>query len=417
MIAYYLVGRAPQGARTRIRTRSIVITTPTVESSSKRAASERPSGPESFARLGIAPEVLGAIDHLGYTEPTPIQQQAIPIMLSGRDLVGQAQTGTGKTLVFGVAIAQGIDQNVERTQALVLAPTRELAKQVTGMLLSCAQPRGLRIVSLVGGHKMQTDFDALRRPPHIVVGTPGRVADHLERRTLTLDGVRIAVLDEADQMLDIGFAPAIERILAYTPSSRQTALFSATMPPFIRRMIRRHMREPQWVQIAPEELTVEAIEQIYYEVSERDKLSGLCELLTSDGMRRTLVFRRTQIGVDRLQQGLHRRGIQASAIHGGMEQSKREKVLAAFRSGEAPVLIATNVASRGLDIEDVTHVVNYDMPQNVEEYIHRIGRTGRAGRAGVAVSFVGEWELNEFTELQARFGDSLQARRLALYGG
>lgn len=338
-------------------------------------------------------------------------------MLAGRDLVGQAQTGTGKTLVFGVAIAQGIDPTIDQTQALVLAPTRELASQVMGVLRTLADARRIRTVALVGGHKIQGDLDALRRPPHVVVGTPGRIADHIERRTLSLNGIRIAVLDEADQMLDIGFAPAIDRILSYTPRERQTALFSATMPPFIRRMIRRHLRDPQWVQIAPEEPTVDAIEQIYFEVSERDKLAGLQELLRDDNVGRVLVFRRTQAGVDRLHDQLQRRGVRASAIHGGLEQNKREKVLAAFRSGEAPVLIATNVASRGLDIDDVTHVVNYDLPQNVEEYVHRIGRTGRAGRAGVAVSFVGEWELNEFSELQAKFGDSLRPRRLALYGG
>ncbi len=354
---------------------------------------------------------------MGYTDPTPIQKQAIPVMLAGADLVGQAQTGTGKTLVFGVAIAQGIDPAVEATQAIVLTPTRELANQVTGVVLACGRPSRLRTIALFGGHKIQRDFDALRRPPHIVVGTPGRVLDHLERGTLKLDSVRIAVLDEADQMLDIGFAPAIDRILSYTPRSRQTALFSATMPPFIQRMIRRHLREPQSVQIAPDEPTVDAIEQIYYEVSDRDKLAGLCELLRSEGVKRTLVFRRTQMGVDRLQAALRRKGIAASAIHGGLDQNKRERVLETFRSGEAPVLIATNVASRGLDIDDVSHVVNYDLPQNVEEYVHRIGRTGRAGRTGVAVSFVGEWELNEMAELQAKFGDSLQGRRLALYGG
>ncbi|MSQ61981.1 MAG: DEAD/DEAH box helicase [Dehalococcoidia bacterium] len=370
---------------------------------------------EAFARLGLAPHVLAAIAEMGYTVPTPIQEEAIPVMLSGSDLVGQAQTGTGKTLVFGATLAQLVDPTLEETQVIVLTPTRELANQVTGVVRAATEQRPVRVVSLFGGHKLQADFDALRRPPHVVVGTPGRVADHLERRTLDLSKVRLAVLDEADQMLDIGFAPAIDHILSYTPRRRQTALFSATMPPFIRRMIRRHMRDPRWIQIAPEEATVDAIEQVYYEVSDRDKVAGLMELIK--GADRMLVFRRTQRGVDDLARALERRGVRAFGIHGGLEQGRREQVLQAFRNGSVPILIATNVASRGLDIDDVSHVVNYDLPQNLEEYIHRIGRTGRAGKTGIAVSFVGEWELGEFDVIHARFGDALKQKRLALYGG
>ena len=373
------------------------------------------AGTEAFARLGLAPHVLAAIAEMGYTVPTPIQEEAIPVMLSGGDLVAQAQTGTGKTLVFGATLAQFVDPTLEETQVIVLTPTRELANQVTGVVRTVTEQRPVRVVSLFGGHKLQADFDALRRPPHVVVGTPGRVADHLERRTLNLSRVRLAVLDEADQMLDIGFAPAIDHILSYTPRKRQTALFSATMPPFIRRMIRRHMRDPRWIQITPEKATVEAIEQVYYEVSDRDKVAGLMELIK--GADRMLIFRRTQRGVDDLARALERRGVRAFAIHGGLEQGKREQVLKAFREGTVPILIATNVASRGLDIDDVSHVVNYDLPQNLEEYVHRIGRTGRAGKAGIAVSFVGEWELEEFDVIHARFGDVLKQRRLALYGG
>ena len=372
-------------------------------------------GTEAFARLGLAPHVLAAIAEMGYTVPTPIQEEAIPVMLSGGDLVAQAQTGTGKTLVFGATLAQFVDPTLEETQVIVLTPTRELANQVTGVVRTVTEQRPVRVVSLFGGHKLQADFDALRQAPHVVVGTPGRVADHLERRTLNLGKVRLVVLDEADQMLDIGFAPAIDHILSYTPRRRQTALFSATMPPYIRRMIRRHMRDPRWIQITPEAETVDAIEQVYYEVSDRDKLEGMLELLK--GSDRMLVFRRTQRGVDNLAQALERRGVRAFAIHGGLEQGRREQVLQAFRDGTVRVLIATNVASRGLDIDDVSHVLNYDLPQNLEEYVHRIGRTGRAGKTGIAVSFVGEWELGEFDAIHARFGDALTRKRLAIYGG
>ncbi|HWO94467.1 MAG TPA: DEAD/DEAH box helicase [Dehalococcoidia bacterium] len=371
--------------------------------------------PPAFAELGIDEKVLRAIARMGYVTPTPIQHDAIPIVLRGRDLVGQAQTGTGKTLVFAVAIAQAVDATVDETQAIVLTPTRELTQQVAETVRLLAAARGARTVTLYGGHKMGPDFDALRTPPQVVVGTPGRVADHLERGTLRLGAVRIAVLDEADQMLDIGFAPAIDRILSFTPKERQTALFSATLPPFIRRMIRRHLREPEWVRIEPERRTVDEIEQVYFEVSERDKLEGLIELLADADLRRVLIFRRTQRGVDDLARRLERRGVVAAAIHGGLEQSKRERVLAEFRAGRVRALIATNVASRGLDIDDVTHVINYDMPQNLEEYIHRIGRTGRAGRTGLAISFVGEWELAEFEEIAKAFGDKLQRRVLRLY--
>jgi ATP-dependent RNA helicase DeaD len=277
--------------------------------------------------------------------------------------------------------------------------------------------RGLNVVALIGGRRIKDDLNALAGSPQVVVGTPGRVIDHLRRGTLRLAGVRVVVLDEADEMLDIGFADDIETILRRTPRSRQTALFSATMPPFIRRMINRYLIEPVRVSIDPEEVTVASVEQVYYEVSERDKLFGLRELLATNGMDRVLAFRRTQIGVDRLAHTAVDTARGNAVADELFRQPERERVMAAFRKGDLRVLIATNVAARGLDIPDVTHVVNFDLPQNTEEYVHRIGRTARAGRAGTAITFVGEWDLDGLEVLKRFIGANLRRGLLALYGG
>jgi ATP-dependent RNA helicase DeaD len=336
-------------------------------------------------------------------------------MLAGRDVVGQAQTGTGKTAAFGIPLAEWLDPAVQAVQAIVLVPTRELANQVAKELTRICAGSGLAVVAIYGGARMGPQLDALARGAQIVVGTPGRIQDHMQRGTLRLDAVRVAVLDEADEMLDIGFAEDMERILRRTPKERQTALFSATMPPFIRRMIARYMRKPVTISVQPEAATVDTIEQVYYEVSERDKVDALVELLQSHDLSRVLIFRRTQIGVDRLADGLDRRGVSALPIHGGLRQRERDRVMQAFRSGELRVLVATNVAARGLDIRDVSHVVNYDFPQSTEEYIHRIGRTGRAGRAGTAITFVSEWDFDDFDQLCAELGQTPTRGVLALY--
>jgi ATP-dependent RNA helicase DeaD len=352
---------------------------------------------------------------MGYQIPTPIQEQAIPLMLQGRDVVGQAQTGTGKTAAFGVPLAEWLDPALPAIQALILVPTRELANQVAKELTSICAGSGLAVAAIYGGARMGPQLDALARGAQIVVGTPGRVQDHMHRGTLRLDAVRIVVLDEADEMLDIGFAEDMERILRRTPKERQTALFSATMPPFIRRMIARYMRKPVTVTVQSEAATVETIDQIYYEVSERDKIDGLAELLERKQLSRVLVFRRTQIGVDRLADALQRRGFAALPIHGGMRQRDRDRVMQSFRSGDLRVLVATNVAARGLDIKDVSHVVNFDFPQSTEEYIHRVGRTGRAGQAGTAITFVSEWDFEDFGLLCAELGETPRREVLGLY--
>ena len=352
---------------------------------------------------------------MGYVEPTPVQREAIPPMMEGGDVVGQAQTGTGKTAAFGIPLAERLDPAVRGVQAIVLVPTRELAMQVSAELTRIFAGSGLRVATIMGGTRMGPQLVALAEGAQVVVGTPGRIQDHMQRGTLRLDGVRIAILDEADEMLDIGFADDMERILRRTPRERQTALFSATMPPFIRRMIARYMRNPVWVSIRPEVPTVETIDQVYYEVSERDKADALIELLASRHLSRVLVFRRTQIGVDRLAAVLERRGVRALPIHGGLPQNERDRVMTAFRGGELRVLVATNVAARGLDIREVSHVVNFDFPQTTEEYIHRIGRTGRAGREGTAITFVSEWDLDDFAQLCEELGSAPRREVLELY--
>jgi len=388
--------------------------TPPQPARTRRPSLSRTSG---FRTLGLGKPSLAAIAAMGFKQPTPIQAQGIPPMLAGRDLVGKAQTGTGKTLACALPIAERIDPASPATQAIVLVPTRELATQVAEETVRACASRDLRVVPIVGGRRIKDDLARLAAGAQIVVGTPGRVIDHLRRGTLRLDGVRIVVLDEADEMLDIGFADAIETILRRTPRTRQTALFSATMPPFIRRMVHRYLNDPVRVSIDPEEVTVTTIEQVYYEVSERDKLPGLLELLADPTMQRVLCFRRTQIGVDRLAADLHRRGVAACGIHGGMTQSERDRVMRAFKAGEIRVLIATNVAARGLDIQDVTHVVNYDLPQTTEEYVHRIGRTGRAGHAGTAVTFIAEWDYDGLEVLKRYLNGDLRRGLLQLYGG
>jgi ATP-dependent RNA helicase DeaD len=371
--------------------------------------------PPAFRALGLDDRTLALMAVEGFTEPTPIQEQTIPLLMQGRDVVGVAQTGTGKTLAFGIPMVERLDSGRRAVQGLVLVPTRELAQQVLEVLRQLGESYGLDVVGLLGGRALDRDFRALERRPHIVVGTPGRVIDHLHRGTLSLADVRYAVLDEADQMLDIGFLPDITRILSRTPRARQTALFSATMPHSILRLVRRYMNEPDTVTIAPEQTTVETVEQVYFEVAQRDKTRGLRELIERELRGRTLVFSRTRRGVDDLKDQLQTGGIRVGALHGDMDQRKRDQVVHQFRDGALDILVATNVAARGLDIPEITHVLNYDVPQNAEEYVHRIGRTGRAGREGKAITFVCERDIAEFDTLLAAFGDRLHKEHLELY--
>ncbi|MHB9146191.1 MAG: DEAD/DEAH box helicase [Symbiobacteriia bacterium] len=350
----------------------------------------------SFEALGLSKSILQALTDMGFEEPSPIQWKTIPLLLEGHDVIGQAQTGTGKTAAFGVPMIEHMDPNVRAVQGLVLTPTRELAVQVAEELTRIGKHNHVKTVPIYGGQSIDRQIRALRFGIDIVIGTPGRVIDHIKRGTLRLDQVKTLVLDEADEMLDMGFIEDIEFILSTTPSERQTLLFSATMPDQISRLAKRYMRNPKLMAVSREQLTVPQIEQYFYEVRS-DKVEALSRVLDMEGVNRAIVFCRTKKGVDELTESLQARGYLAEGIHGDLNQPQRDRVMARFREGQIELLIATDVAARGLDISDVTHVVNYDIPQDPESYVHRIGRTGRAGRTGVALTFI---HPREFAQLR-----------------
>ncbi|MDA1127499.1 MAG: DEAD/DEAH box helicase [Chloroflexi bacterium] len=372
-------------------------------------------GPYWFGTQEVSHDVALALKTIGYDEPTPIQTDCIGPLLAGNDVVGQAHTGTGKTAAFGIPLVEQADPSQNSIQGLILVPTRELAMQVRDELVRLSQFRRLGVVACYGGQPIARQIAAINRNAHIVVGTPGRVLDHIGKGTLRLESVRTVVLDEADEMLDIGFLPDIERILWHTPKNRQTALFSATMPSLIRRIVGRHMRSPVWIRIGSEIETAPDVRQVYYEVLEQDRTRSFVKLLkteVNDG--KVLIFRRTKAGVDNLAQALQRQGIAAAGIHGGLIQSERNSAMRSFHTGELRVLVATNVAARGLDIPQISHVVNYDMPQNLEEYVHRIGRTARMGRDGTAITFVTEWDFPMLDILQDGLAGDLTLETLPL---
>ena len=369
---------------------------------------------DTFGGLSLRPETLRAIHAQGWQSPTPIQRRVIPQMLEGHDLVGQAQTGSGKTGAYAIPIIERIDPAQRVIQALVLVPTRELAVQVAEDVKAFSRTRGIGVVTLYGGQSIERQFADLRRRPHIAVATPGRLLDHMNRGTVRLDSVRILVLDEADRMLDMGFLPDVTRILGATPSSRQTALFSATMPAEVRHIAERQMRNPVWSRISSPAPTVDTVEQFYLEVAEEDKVKALRRLLEDETVETALVFRRTQHRADRLATALgrhHRVGV----LHGGMRQGARMAALEAFAQKRVPVLVATNVASRGLDLPEISHVINFDVPEDVDTYIHRVGRTARMGRSGTAITFVGQHDLQMFDELQRKLGSAFKRHPLNLY--
>ena len=343
----------------------------------------------SFEELGLSKEVLKAVEDLGFEEPSPIQVLTVPRIMAGKDIVGQAQTGTGKTAAFGLPIVERVDVKKRAPQALVLCPTRELCIQVAeeiGKL--AARRRGLHVLPIYGGQPIDRQFRALDRGAHVIVGTPGRVMDHMERGTLEFSQIELSVLDEADEMLDMGFREDIEAILEKTPPKAQKVFFSATMPTAIMAMAKRFLNEPEILQVAQKLMTVPTIEQIYYEVRPHQKPDALCRVLDSQGFRRALVFCSTKRGVDEVTVHLQARGYQSDGLHGALAQAQRDRVMGRFRTGGIEILVATDVAARGIDVDDVDAVINYDMPNDVENYVHRIGRTGRAGRAGLAFTFV-----------------------------
>jgi ATP-dependent RNA helicase DeaD len=369
-----------------------------------------------FGEIEIPVTIARAIERMGFVTPTEVQARSIPPLREGSDLIGQAQTGTGKTAAFGIPIIEKVDPAAPYVQALVLTPTRELCVQVTEEIRRIGVFRNVEAVAIYGGSSIDRQVAALRRGVPVVVGTPGRVLDLVRRGELRLDRVNTVILDEADRMLDMGFIVDVETILSRCPRQRQTALFSATMPFAILRICDRFMRrDAVHVQVTPDLRAVETVRQIVYHVAEQDKVAALVELTDAFGFDRLLVFRHTQIGVDRLTATLKRRGKNVAALHGGLSQRERDRTLAAFRAGNIQFLIATNVASRGLDITDLPYVLNYDIPEDAETYVHRAGRTGRAGKAGTAITFVGEWDLDAWEQMRGLVGGSIEEGELSLY--
>ena len=349
--------------------------------------------PSGFASLGLAAEIVASVTTLGYEEPTPVQRETIPVMLSGRDLLAQAATGTGKTAAFALPMLQRIAESDagRRTAGLVLVPTRELAMQVAEAVHKYARGGKLTVVPLFGGASMQQQIRSLERGASVVVATPGRALDHIRRKTLALDKLQVLILDEADEMLDMGFAEDLDAILEATPKDRQTALFSATMPARILSIAQRHLKNAARITIAGEKLAagkMPRVRQVAYIVARAHKAAALERVLEIENPASALVFCRTRLEVDNLVEMLNAHGHGAEALHGGMEQRLRDRVMSRFRDGTSDLLVATDVAARGLDIQRLSHVINYDVPADSESYVHRIGRTGRAGREGTAITLV-----------------------------
>jgi ATP-dependent RNA helicase DeaD len=365
--------------------------------------------PKTFAELGLSESTLQALRDVGYESPSAIQEQAIPSVLEGRDVIGQAQTGTGKTAAFGLPIAEYIDPELSEVQALVLTPTRELCIQVTQALRTYGAHKGIDVVAVFGGAPIRTQQAQLRAGGQVVVGTVGRVLDLISRHSLVLHDCRFVVLDEADEMLDLGFLEDVEKILSLTPSGRQTALFSATMPPPIRQLADRYLYDPVTIQVQAATLTIDTVAQFQLPVETKEKADKLVEVLKAEKPDQAIVFVRTKIRCDQLFKILRDRGMNVRALHGDMSQGSRDGVMLAFKGGRVPILVATDVAARGLDISTVTHVINYDVPTSPDTYVHRIGRTGRVGRSGRAITFVEARQKREMEAIERHIGMSIAA--------
>jgi len=366
----------------------------------------------SFADLGLNGALLESIEAVGYTKPSPIQERTIPVLLAGGDVIAQAQTGSGKTAAFGLPIIETIDRKARGVQALVLCPTRELAIQVSEALESYGKHKRVETLAIYGGQPYERQIRGLQRGVQIVVGTPGRVMDHMRRGTLTLDNLKFFVLDEADEMLDMGFVDDIEWVLQHVPEERQTALFSATMPPRIAELANNYMHDAQRISVRGKQMTVAEIRQTSYEIPRGRKLDALARILEAESPSSAIIFCRTKHGVDELGEGLMQRGFAVETLHGDLSQAQRDRVMKRFRAGQADILIATDVAARGLDIPDVSHVINYDLPESPETYVHRIGRTGRAGKSGEAISLVGPRDFRWLRQLERITRATVEPRRL-----
>src|SRR6201990_3545480 len=361
----------------------------------------------SFSELGLEPDLLSALADVGYEAPSPIQEQAIPPLLEGLDVIGQAQTGSGKTPAFGLPMLQCVDPDEGDVQGLVLTPTRELCIQVTQALRAYGRRKGVDVVAVFGGAPIRSPQSQLRAGGQVVVGTVGRVKDLISRHSLVLNAARFVVLDEADEMLDLGFLEDVERILSLTPSSRQTALFSATMPPEIRRLADQYLYDPVTIKVKAATLTVDTVEQFALEVPAREKTEALVRVLEAERPDQAIIFVRTKIRCDQLFRTLRDKGMNVRALHGDMSQGSRDGVMISFKGGRVPILVATDVAARGLDISSVTHVVNFDVPTSPDTYVHRIGRTGRVGRSGRAITFVEARQKRELEAIERHIGNSI----------
>ena len=367
---------------------------------------------KSFEELGLNEDLLKAIRELGYEQPTPIQEQTIEVLLSGRDVIAQAQTGTGKTAAFALPILQRLDMANRSPQALIMAPTRELAVQVAEMVHALGRFNRAHVLAIYGGQPIDRQLKGLKYGAQIVVGTPGRLLDHLRRESLDLSGIKTVVLDEGDQMLDMGFIDEIADILEQCPKERQTALFSATVPAPIAGLARKYLKDPAEVKIASDAMTTPAIDQVAYEVQQRGKREALTRILDHDRPDSAIVFCRTKRDCDTLGEELELQGYQAESLHGDLTQAQRDRVMRRFREGQIDCLVATDVAARGLDIEAVSHVINYDIPGDPESYVHRIGRTGRAGREGVAITLVTPRERNYLRTIERLTRQKIRIERL-----
>ncbi len=357
-----------------------------------------------FAEMGLAAVTKAALARMNISEPTPIQGTAIPLLLAGKDVVGQARTGSGKTLAFTVPLVERCDPSARQVQGLVLVPTRELAIQVAGVMQAMASPHKLRCALLYGGHSLKPEYRALKEGAQIVVGTPGRTLDHVRQGTLKLHSVRFLVLDEADEMLDRGFAQDVEAILDRTPSSRQTGLFSATMPRWVAKTAARHLRNPAKVEVDADLQTLPTVKHLVYSIQKDAKLEALRTLLDGRDNSPVIIFGKTKRGVKKLASQLIEMGYPAGAVQGNLSQKARERVMEDFRSGASPILVATNVAARGLDIEGVGQVINFDLPDSELLFTHRAGRTGRMGRYGEAVTFITPDEERKWREIDRGLG-------------
>ncbi len=389
------------------------------------------NSPPGFGTLDISGPTMQAIEKMGYESPTPIQEEAIPLLLEGRDLIGQAQTGTGKTAAFGVLMCErtealidvksdgkGDGKGADRRSAigdpkgLVVTPTRELALQVAGELEKLGEFKGLRTLAVYGGQDIRVQLKALRRGVHFIVGTPGRLLDHFERRTIRTNDIRFVVLDEADRMLDMGFIEDLTRIIEALPKERQTMLFSATIPPVIRNIAKKFLKDPVYVSVSEDRLDVEAIKQYYYTVSHDDKPDALARIIDVERPELAMIFCNTRFEVKLVAQRLSRRGYRVEATHGDLTQKAREEIMDKFRVHAFDILVATDVAARGLDITGVSHVINYNVPERPEDYVHRIGRTGRAGKSGAAFTLASYQELGSIRKVRLFLKDTLEKREV-----